>query len=206
MIENLIRKLCERVSLGRVARHIPGKSARDLYLSRFYLYPPHTAGESDQDSDEAWGISLHHFHRSDEDLELHNHPWGWGFSIILTGGYEEERRVEHPRTSDIFGLTGTCVEKRAFRPGRFNIIRANDFHRVLLLDPKNGAWTLFVHGPRIQDWGFWDPLTHVYEAWRPFIERRAAEARAVEEIAGRVADELGDWDKFKRWNAPEETR
>lgn len=199
MIETFIRKLCERISLGRVARHIPGKSARDLYLSRFYLYPPHTAGESDQDSDEAWGISLHHFHRSDEDLELHNHPWGWGFSIILTGGYEEERRVENSGY-------GTRVAQATFRPGRFNIIRANDFHRVLLLDPKNGAWTLFVHGPRIQDWGFWDPLTNIYEAWRPFIERRAAAQREIEAVAKRVSDELGDDPfAFRRWNAPEET-
>jgi hypothetical protein len=186
MIEKLIRKVCERIALGRVARHIPGKSARDLYLSRFYLYPPHTAGESDQNSDDAWGISLHHFHRSDEDLELHSHPWGWSFSIILTGGYEEERRVGW---GGMYGYTVTGVVKATFRPGRFNIIRANDFHRVLLLDPQHGAWTLFAHGPRIQDWGFWDPLTGIYEAWQPFIARRAAEARAIEAAAHKVINE-----------------
>jgi hypothetical protein len=61
------------------------------YLTRCYLFG----------KDRAWGnVYLHHFHSSDQGDELHNHPWVWGLSLVLAGGYSEER-VSNPFYIDI---------------------------------------------------------------------------------------------------------
>ena len=90
-------------------------------------------------------------HRSDDDRELHNHPWENSTSLILWGGYREER----------LDADGT-VRVRTYRPWSINRIGANDFHRVELLDPR-GCLTLFIAGKRQQSWGFKDPITGEYE-------------------------------------------
>lgn len=127
--------------------HIDG----NLYLTRTYL-----TGRSS----EGWkvGAFLHHFHRGDKDRELHNHPWNYAGGLILAGGYTEERRQKD-------GSIKTTVHK----PGSFNIIRGNDFHRVELLDKENGCWTLFFRYKRVQDWGFWDRNNDKFTPWREFL-------------------------------------
>lgn len=123
----------------------------EKYLTRTYLTGPGRKG---------WiiGAFLHHFHKGDHDRELHNHPWDWAFGIILTGGYVAEERQEDD-----------SVESKTYKPFSINFIRANDFHRVQLLDEEKGCWTLFVRHRRIQDWGFWDRDTKVYVPWRQFL-------------------------------------
>ena len=51
--------------------------------------------------DTRWGgLYVHHFLRSDQDRDLHDHPWHFT-SLILWGGYVEElpdaRRISDPR-------------------------------------------------------------------------------------------------------------
>lgn len=141
------------------------------YLARFYLMDPPTMPDgsdpfevdgSARDGIE-WnqrrvGLFLHHFYRSDDDGALHNHPWKWAVALVLRGGYSEERRTRDDR-----------VVRRVVRPGAINVLTANTFHRVDLLDP-HGAWTLFVVGPKAQSWGFWDRGTKKYTPWREFID------------------------------------
>jgi hypothetical protein len=134
----------------------------DPYLHRFYLWR-----RSDAPSwVPSWfkrnlpGIYLHYFHRGDLDKELHNHPWGGSLSLIITNGYREER------------LTETGVVSRLIRPGSLNFIRYRDFHRVDLINPTKGAWTLFFSGARVQDWGFIDPDTRSYTDWETFVAER----------------------------------
>lgn len=123
-----------------------------LYLTRYYLTPRKRP---------KWipGIYLHCFHASDEDLELHNHPWGFSVSFILKGCYIEE----------VLTKKG-WIRTRAFFPGRINIIRANTFHRVDLLTDK--VWTLFICFNRKQDWGFMDRETGEYIQWEEFENRK----------------------------------
>lgn len=140
------------------------------YLSRYYLrgnysmtdgsspYDEHGNPKTNAIAPKGIGIYLHRFHRGDNDMELHNHPWKWSFSIILVGGYIEERRV------------GDRVIRRVLRAGRFNWIGSDDFHRVDLLD--GDAWTLFVAGPKFGSWGFWDRFTKVFTPWREFLAKR----------------------------------
>lgn len=146
MMRQFLLWLTERLPPPRV---IYDRNGRSPYLSRWYLIGNPTR------EDRPFAIYLHKFHRGDDEPELHNHPWRWAVSLILSGGYVEERRV------------GSGVQAHVVLPGTINFIRANDFHRVDLRDQD--AWTLFLVGPKIQDWGFWERVSGRYMPWRDFI-------------------------------------
>lgn len=160
---NLDRKLLEEVSGGLgEPRVIYDREGGSPYLSRWY-----PLGQRDRDEDEnvvsrpPVNLFLHRFHRSDDDGALHSHPWQWGLSLILAGGYLEERRV------------GDQVIQRRVMPGEFNWIGPDDFHRVDLLEAD--AWTLFVAGPRKSDpeeWHFWDRERLERVSWKLFIAEK----------------------------------
>ncbi len=85
-----------------------------------------------------WRVYLHHFVGSDPD-GLHSHPWRWGATFVLAGWYLEQRRFGH----------------RVVR--WFGIVNGDTFHRVLV--PAHATvWTLFIHSPRVMNWGFLRPL------------------------------------------------
>ena len=123
----------------KVVRSLPTRSRvvdidGEPYLLRFYI------------KRNGWlpGIYLHHFYMGDSDRDLHDHPWKLSGSLILTGGYIEERLMK----SGPYNV----VARRKLGPGSINIIRGNDFHRVDLVEDR--AWTIFVSGRKTKDWGF----------------------------------------------------
>lgn len=148
------------------------------YLSRFYLFGAPERGSFDANGDpkpearlpRGLGLYVHRFHRSDEDRELHNHPWQWALSLVLAGGYVEERRIE-----------GGAIRTRVVGPGSLNYITADTFHRVDLIDED--AWTLFLVGPRVGSWGFWDRVSGAFIPWREFLERKRRARFWVEPLA-----------------------
>ena len=114
----------------------------ERYLERYYL--GQFAGAT---------FYLHRFIKRDPGERLHNHPWGWGRSVVLTGAYIEERVDDFAESE--------CVTHRA--TVRYtNRVDGNDFHRIAKVAP--GTWTLFAHGPRLRyrgrlkGWGFLQPL------------------------------------------------
>lgn len=123
------------------------------YLLRVYLTPKRFFG--------AWwpGVFLHRFFRSDHDRIPHNHPWCFSVSFILTNGYTENRW--DPDAKDFRQI------KR--RPFSFNVIRANDFHRVDLDNKEFGCWTLFFAFQHAQDWGFLDLDTLKVIPWKKYL-------------------------------------
>lgn len=132
MIETLIDRLCWSLVTQFPSRSRIISNYGEEYLLRFYIkhngmFP---------------GIYLHRFFQGDQDRELHNHPWKWSFSVILTGGYDEER------------LVGNTVKTRRMGPGRINLLSGKAFHRVSLVDTGKGAWTVFCSGSKVKDWGF----------------------------------------------------
>ena len=105
------------------------------YMTRFYLLG------GPRSMRHGWfqnfNLFLHCFHSSDDEGELHNHPWVWAASLILWGVYREERP------------NGYLL----FWPGLVNVIKADDYHRVDLRTDR--VWSLFLAGPRIdRPWGF----------------------------------------------------
>lgn len=105
-------------------------------------------------------VMLHHFHRPDEDDCMHNHPWAWALSLVLKGSYVETRMP-------LLKATRTRVVKF------FNLISSHDYHKVDAL--KGDVWTLFITGPRVQDWGFLTPEGHV--PWEEFLKRHTKGCR-----------------------------
>ncbi len=176
------RRLCERIARRLLERRILGRDGESLYLSRFYLLGrPHSEGlgsafdERDHPTNSTrWSrlpvsVFLHKFHRGDDAGELHNHPWKWAFSIVLAGGYREERRARDCARSivSIGAKHSACVYSRTLRPLSMNVLHADDYHRVDLLE--RDCWSLFVAGPRAQSWGFWDRRTGKFTPWREFV-------------------------------------
>lgn len=127
------------------------------YLTRYYLFRKPVK----------WmpSLYLHCFHASDEDPELHNHPWDNSFSIILSGSYREEYR-------DKLGM----VRSRFVKPGMFNFVSADKFHRIDL--ETDEVYTLFFSGRKTQGWGFWNRNTSEYVDWKEHERIKALKAAA----------------------------
>lgn len=80
-------------------------------------------------------IYLHHILRSDEEMELHDHPWHF-VSVILWSGYLEVLRGG----------------RRRLRAGSVVRHRSTDSHRLILARP---AWTLIFATGQKRAWGFY---------------------------------------------------
>lgn len=128
------------------------------YLRRWFVLPRNPL----------FNVYLHQFLRSDDDRALHDHPWLFNLSWLLSGEY-----IEHTIRA---GGVGVRTPRRAgdlkFRwgpaPHRVELLTIADFVRT---QPDNATplpcWTLFITGPRVRQWGF-----HCPEAgwihWRRF--------------------------------------
>jgi hypothetical protein len=109
------------------------------YLERYFV-----AGWSPSNGQTGPAIFLHHFVASDAREQMHSHPWGLAVSLILVGGYREERCNPAGRRT-----------AHDFRPGDVNVIAADDVHRIDLLD--GDCWSLFVAGEFEKAWTFVPP-------------------------------------------------
>lgn len=137
----MLLRLLEKI--GR-KRTIYDRLENEPYLIRYYLFL----------KDRKWfpfNVFLHKFMKGDPD-ELHDHPWPYA-TLILKGGYWE--------------ITPNGRHWRG--PGSFRLAGSNSLHRVEL-EPGIHAWTLFMPGPKLREWGFivkgkW--MQHEkYFAWR----------------------------------------
>jgi len=173
VIREALEWLAGRLPPPRVIMDRQGGSP---YLSRYYLKGRPYMADGSSPTDEMGelregvivppgiGVYLHKFHRGDDDRALHNHPWMWARSLILVGGYVEERRVSFP-----WDTARYRVARRIVRAGAYNRIDADDFHRVELLEKD--CWSLFIAGPKTGSWGFWDRVTNEFLHWRDFIAK-----------------------------------
>lgn len=160
-MKSLSHKICEWIAnnLPNFGEHTIFGPDGTKYLRRIYLTPRR------KNSKKPWwpGIFLHHFYRGDQDRSSHNHPWRSSISLILAGGYFEHRYVPNERS----------WHSRAYFPGQFNKIGQNDFHRVDLIDEKNGVWSLFCAFEAVQDWGFWDTDNDKFIPWYDYLGKDA---------------------------------
>jgi hypothetical protein len=164
---SLLQWLVARIGTPRVIYDRDGGSP---YLSRWYLIgirrsdDDRLTGQLADTAPDHWlarlpfNLFLHRFHRSDDDGALHSHPWSWAVSLVLVGGYREERRV------------GDSVISRVVKPWSINFLRGEDYHRVDLLEED--AWSLFLVGPKVSTWFFWQRETCMRAQWRRFINAK----------------------------------
>ena len=125
---------CRALASTLTVEHIARNDAP--YLERYFA-----AGWSPTNRRSGPAIFLHHFVASDASEQVHSHPWGWSASLILVGGYREERCLPD----------GTLVV-REYRPGEVNVLEADDTHRIDLLSRE--CWTLFLAGHFAKAWAF----------------------------------------------------
>lgn len=164
---SLTRKCLSVWAANHPLRRITRGGDEAPYLDRYYLFGkvPDNFPVEVKPRLEWLGktVFLHHFVDGDREEELHNHPWETSFSVVLAGGYNEERK--EPFSTKTF--------HRKVGAGSFNIIRANDYHKVTLL--SEDAWTIFVTGKRVQSWSFWCKSRDEYIPWRQYRAWKEAE-------------------------------
>lgn len=132
-------------ALGRYPDFIIG-SEEDPYMQRWWVIP----------RNKIFNIYLHKIEADDDDRALHCHPW-FNVSIPLKGEILEHRKGKSLRYMKRFRL----YFRSAKAAHRLEIGRKMN-------TPKNGkyAWTLFITGPKIREWGFWCPKGWVH--WKDF--------------------------------------
>lgn len=91
-----------------------------------------------------FGLYVHHFHRSDNDRHVHDHPWSF-VTWLLSRGYWEHlpKFAEQPDGPQV----------RVWRP-RFSVLwrPAEWQHWVEIERP---VWTLVLRLRKRREWGFW---------------------------------------------------
>ena len=108
------------------------------YLERWYIIP----------RNKWFNIYLHRFLKSDGDRELHDHPW-WSLSFLIKGHLFEE-----------------CKDYIRVIHKWYPYLRsAKHRHRLYLMSGE--AWTVFITGPEVREWGFWTDDGWVQ--WQKFI-------------------------------------
>ena len=129
-------------------------------------------------------LCLHIFHRSDEDRELHDHPWAF-FSLILWNGYVEvrparvyrarmagceaaHRRVPLGLQAALFGDRST-YEHRRILPGTLLFRPARWAHRIEIR-PGRPSVSLVLMLRKEREWGFF--TTTGWRHWRKFLPSR----------------------------------
>jgi hypothetical protein len=136
----------ERTVFSVAARAWCTALARSLQVQRIdrngmpYLERYFAAGWSPSNKRSGPALFLHHFVASDSEEAVHSHPWGWSASLILAGGYREERCIDG------------VLSVKEYRPGEVNVLEADDKHRIDLLEAD--CWTLFLAGNFEKAWGF----------------------------------------------------
>ena len=134
MNPTLARAWCVALARTLTVQHIRPNGTP--YLDRYYA-----AGWNPKSREPGPAIYLHHFLASDPDDAVHSHPWGWSASLILVGGYREDRcGVDDHRSV------------REYRPGDVNVLTPETRHRITLLE--GDCWSLFLAGSFEQPWGF----------------------------------------------------
>jgi hypothetical protein len=158
MIGRLLQRIADRFESALIKRREPqlaeatGEAQDERpYLERYFLWKSRRSSGP--------GLFLHHFVGSDPGPELHDHPWDFSVSLVLTGGYWENRMYTRYHYT-VKNEDGTKEKRwvpwsfqRWLGPLSLNVIRGTDFHQVIIPEGRD-AWTLFFHGERVKVWGF----------------------------------------------------
>lgn len=156
------------ISQAKAGSYFPIKTPDGgVYMDRQWII------ERDQ-SPLGWGARIHRIMRSDEDRHLHDHPWH-NVSVILEGGYIELMpndtmvldALPEPMRSQVRDKAGEPLIAIVRKPG--DVIYREDVTRHRLIIPNSGhATSLFLVGPKTQEWGFYTEKGKVL--WTDYLE------------------------------------
>lgn len=90
-------------------------------------------------------LYLHKICQSDNDLDMHDHPWNFQ-SLIVKGAYREASK--YPPNFDYIHLN-------SYYPGDVVKHQAEDAHKITLI--TNPVWTLVYTTGRSRVWGYQTP-------------------------------------------------
>lgn len=165
--------------------HFTIREGDRVYLYRWHLIP----------RNKYFNIYLHKFVGDDPDRALHDHPWR-SWSWLFKGSYQEIKRVAYQNS--FTGKTEVVESWQTFgrwswirREAEYahrivlfkDIITVNDIaadvevpvkHLQLgagedkLFEIPRPAWTIFITGRRVRDWGFWCPQG--WRFWKEFVD------------------------------------
>jgi len=91
---------------------------------------------------EGFHIAIHKMVKADGGGCFHTHD-GWGFRLVLWGGYVEEVEMDYPSLNPLaFSSKIVC-----WRPGSFGIMKASFSHRVHSLLNGRVSYSLWIRGP-----------------------------------------------------------
>lgn len=125
------------------------------YLSRFRVFMT------------PWcSVYFHRIHKPDHDRALHGHPF-WFASLVLTGGYTEERS-DTPTDGSIFWDDQRRTVIRM--PWTIKSMRRNEAHMITGVLPNTR--TLIFTGKRDvgeDSWGFWRAGDRRFVPWRRYL-------------------------------------
>lgn len=89
-----------------------------------------------------FAIYIHQILKSDEDADMHDHPWNFT-SFILDGSYTEVCKIAPDFVSTYFAIynVGDVVKHKS-----------EDAHKIAIQTPE--VWTLVFTSGRTRDWGY----------------------------------------------------
>lgn len=131
------------------------------YLQRWWLLPRNPLVN----------VYVHRILKSDDDRALHDHPW-LNCSIVLRGEYREVLPITDKCATPFTRVAELPMTSRRRRAGAVVIRRSTAPHR-LVVEENRTAWTLFITGPVLRNWGF-----HCAHGWRHWRDFTAAEDKA----------------------------
>lgn len=120
-------------------------------------------GESEPQRSGDFAILVHKIMRSDEDKELHDHPWGF-LSFIVRNGYIEETPGGRFKRIRPFSII--------FRPAVWR-------HRVIIPDGNGPAWSIVFTGKKSKSWSFFDQAGKG-TPWRDFLKAKCEKRREIQ--------------------------
>lgn len=151
-----------------------------IYLHRWWLIPRNPL----------LNLYLHHFVHSDDDRALHDHPWP-SLSRTLRHEYREILPSSQAQSgARDYERNGTYCRRRTVRDG-WLYRPARLRHRIEV--SGRGAWTLFITGPVLREWGFW-----CRQGWLPWTEFLAEKGTGTAGCEGHMRPPRSWWRVFTR--------
>ena len=121
------------------------------YLLRWHLIP----------RNRFFNIYLHKFIGDDDARALHDHPWN-SLSIRLKGQLWEYTSLSEIEKLKYKYNAALIVDANWVQLApRIKYRSATMAHRIALVDKNKPAWTIFITGPTIREWGF-----HCRNGWQ----------------------------------------